>query len=44
VIGFLILVVYEPDEGETGLSIKASSDAQFTMLTSSVEVSALCSL
>jgi hypothetical protein len=35
------VLLYEPGEGETGLSIKASSDGRFIILTSSIEVSSL---
>jgi hypothetical protein len=33
------LLLYVPEEGEAGLSIKASRDAQYIILTSSVQVS-----
>jgi predicted aspartyl protease len=32
------VLLYEPNDDETGLSIKASSDAHFIILTSSIEV------
>jgi hypothetical protein len=33
------VLLYEPDERETGLSIKASSNGHFIILTSNIEVS-----